>query len=161
MNDEILSDIAIEKAANQQFGQSLEVDRVIVRDVLVNPEARATLFLTATNRLYLFVSSDVPLLLADVKKIVGRMGLVAQTYLPPAGSPDYFEFIAQQKFRAIFPGRQIVSQDDLAYYKTLAPYSPALVKISQIKKGEVMGYDLATKEWRTVAEYRYANVRTE
>lgn len=159
MNEEIFSDIAIEKTAARDFGRSLEIARVIIRDVPVSAEARATLFLTSSNALYLYVTSQAELLLADVKKIVRRMGLEAHQYVPPAGSPDYFEFVGRQKFHEVFPSRPTATDEDLAYYKTLAPYNPGLVRINRIKNSEVYGLDLATKEWHKVAEYRYTNIK--
>jgi len=159
VNDEIFSDFEIEKAARSGFGKKLEIKHVILREVPVGPTANATLFLTEKDALFLYVTGQAPLLLMDVQKIVQRMKLVAREYLPPAGSPEYFEFVGKQKFHEVFPSRTVVNDSDLAYYKTLAPYNPGLVRIGHVKNGEVYGYDIDTRDWRKAAEYKYNSIK--
>lgn len=159
MNDEIFSDITIEKAARSEFGRKLEIKQVILRDVLVGPTAHATLFLSEKNVLYLYVTGQAPLVLADVQKVVQRMKLEAHEYFSPAGSPDYFEFVGRQKFHEVFPSRTVVNENDLAYYKTLAPYNPGLVRIDRVKNGEIYGYDTDTRDWRKVLDFRYSSIK--
>lgn len=161
VNDDIFSDLEIEKAARVQFGRRLEVERVIVRDIPVSASLRATLFLTSKNALYLYIAGEAPLILADAQKYVRRMGLEAREYMPPAGSPDYFEFVGRQEFHKVFPSRKAINDSDLVYYRTLAPYSPALVRIARIKDGDIHGYDLDSHDWRRVAEYSYAMLKTK
>ena len=99
--------------------------------------------------------------LGDVKKLVLRMGMRAEMFFPPKGQPHYFDDIATDKFRAVFPGLKIVSSDDLTYYRTLAPYNPALVLISEVKNGEIYQFDPdARGEWRVGARFHYRRIRT-
>lgn len=63
------------------------------------------------------------------------MGLKAELYMPPKGQPHYFDDIGRMKFSEVFPGRKVITDEDIVFYKTLAPYNPALVLISEVKKG--------------------------
>jgi hypothetical protein len=160
MNDEIFSDMEIEDAGQKQFGLHFEITKVIVRDMPTSISSKATIFLTTKNKLYAHINGEAPLLLADIKKIVSRMGLVADSYLPPVDEPDYFDRIGREKFLEVFPSRDVVSDDDLIYYRTLAPYNPALVRIAHIKNGEILGYSLDSQDWHRVAEYSYSKIKT-
>ncbi len=160
MNDNVYDDMALEQIAKTKFGVPLEIDHVIVRSIPVSRVAQATLFLTTKKQLYLYVSGTSRLLLSDVKKIVTRVGLTADTYLPPKGRPHYFDDIGHEKFKAVFPGRTDPSSHDLMYYRTLAPYNPALVLISEVKSGEIMQFDVdARGQWRTAAKFAYRRIK--
>lgn len=160
MNEEIFSDISIEKLAANQFGVSFDIKQVVVRDLPLSVSVRATLLITTKNQLYLYVVGEAPLVLADIKKFVGRMGLVADAYLPPADEPDYFNRVGREKFIEVFPSRRPLNDSDIAYYRTLAPYNPALVRIARIKNSEIFGYDLDAHDWRKVAEFSYSKIKT-
>ena len=69
------------------------------------------------------------------------MGLKTQQFIAPGADVDYFDNIAREKFNEIFPGRIAVSDEDLYFYKTLAPYCPALVQISEVASGVIKQYD--------------------
>lgn len=160
MNDSVYDDMALEQIAKTQFGMQVDIDHVIVRSVPVSRVAQATLLLTTKKQLLLYVSGSSKLLLADVKKIVSRMGLTAELYFPPKNQPDYFDDIGRSKFKAVFPGRSNPSKNDLHYYRTLAPYNPALIQISEVKTGEVKQFDTDVRgEWRTVAKFAYRRIK--
>lgn len=161
MNEEIFSDIGIEKMAANQFGVSFDIKQVIARDIPLNVSVRATLLMTTKNQLFVYIIGEAPLVLADIKKFISRMGLVAEVYLPPADEPDYFNRMGREKFIEVFPSRRPLNDSDIAYYRTLAPYNPALVRIARIKNGEVFGYDLDAHDWRKVAEFSYAKIKTD
>lgn len=161
MNSEIYDDLALEQIAKKQFGLDVDIRQVIVRQVPVSYTAEATVFLTSKKQLFAFISGPSKLLLSDVKKIISRMGLRAELYLPPKGQPDYFDAIGEQKFKEVFPGRAHVSKDDLVFYRTLAPYSPALVQINEVKNGEILKYDSdAVSGWRPAAKFAYRRIKT-
>lgn len=162
MNDEIFSDLAIETAAHDVFGLKLEVGRMIVRDVPVSIVSSASVFLDTKKHLYAYISGQAPLVLGDIQKIIARMGLTAEEYLPPGDEPDYFNRIGTEKFREVFPSRTVTNPDyDLQYYRTLAPYNPALVRIARIKGGDIMGFVSESQDWRKVAEYSYARIKAD
>ncbi|NCO10424.1 hypothetical protein GW746_00730 [Candidatus Saccharibacteria bacterium] len=161
MNEEILDEVQLERTINAHFSVTVDIDSAIVSRVPASRTAQATLFLTKKKQLYLYVDSQSALTLSDVRKIVGRMGLKAEAYLPPKGRPHYFDEVGETKFREIFPGRHNVSEQDIAFYRTLAPYRPALVLISAVLAGEVYQFDPdASTGWRIATKFAYRRIRT-
>ena len=161
MSDEIYSDMTLERAAKDRFGLDIDISQVILRDVSVNRTSTATVFLTKKKQLLVYVSGHSRLLLSDVKKIIARMGLKAELYFPPKNRPDYFNEVGREKFRSVFPGRGHVNDDDILFYRTLAPYNPALVLISEVKNGEICCYDSdARGDWRMAVKFTYRRIKT-
>lgn len=161
MNDQMYDDVALERRIKEQFGVSTEVESVIARHIPVGRSVEATLFLTNKKQLYLYVDGAARLYLSDVKKIVSRVGLHAEMYMPPKGQPHYFDEVGTRKFQEIFPGRKVVTEEDIAFYKTLAPYSPALIQIREVKNGIIYQYDSdASGGWRPHAKFSYRRIMT-
>lgn len=161
MNEEIYDDLALERACKDRFGLKVEVDQVITRQIDVSRVATATVFLTKKKQLLVYIEGRSRLLLGDVKKIVSRMGLKAELYLPPKHQPDYFDTIGREKFQKVFPGRGSITEEDIIFYRTLAPYNPALVLISEVKNGEIYKYDSdARGDWRTAVKFAYRRIKT-
>lgn len=161
MNDLLYDDVALEREIKEQFGVAAEIDSVIARHIPVGRSVEATLFLTSKKQLYLYISAEARLLLSDVQKIVGRIGLTAEQYLPPKGQPHYFDEVGTRKFQEIFPGRRVVSDQDIAFYRTLSPYNPALIAIKEVKNGIVYQYDSdAAGGWRPHVKFSYRRILT-
>jgi hypothetical protein len=161
MTDEIYDDFALERIAKEQFGVDVDISQVIVRQVDVSRTATATVFLTKKKQLMVFVSGHSKLLFSDVKKIMVRMGLKAELYFPPKGQHDYFDRIGREKFKNVFPGRGHVSDADIIFYRTLAPYNPALVLISEVKDGHIYQHDSDARDgWRVAAKFAYRRIKT-
>jgi hypothetical protein len=161
MNDQIYDDYALERLVKEQFGVATEVDSVIARRIPVGRSAEATLFLTKKKQLFLYIHGEVKFLYSDVQKIVSRVGLTPELYMPPKNRPHYFDEIGTKKFREIFPGRKVVTTEDIAFYRTLAPYSPALVLIQDVKAGMIYQYDSDSKTgWRPHSKFSYRRIRT-
>lgn len=161
MQDEIYDDMALERVAREHFGIDVDVVQVIVRNMNVGRTATATVFLTKKKQLFAYISGQSRLLLGDVKKIVARMGLKAELYIPPKNRPHYFDAIGREKFREVFPGRAHITGEDLIFYRTLAPYNPALVQIGEVKNGEIYCYDTdARSDWRVAAKFAYRRIQT-
>lgn len=161
MNDHIYDDLAIEKEIKARFGVTADIESVIARHFPISRTGDATLFLTKKKQLFLYVTSQSKLLFADIKKIASRVGVKVELYLPPKGRPHYFDEIGEQKFREVFPGRSVITEEDILFYRTLAPYNPALLLVSEIKEGVVHQYDSdAQGEWRPVARFSYRRIRT-
>jgi len=161
MREEIYDDIALEKVCKERFGVDAEISQVIVRGVDVSRSASATVFLTKKKQLFVYVHGHSRLLLSDIKKMVARMGLKAEVYFPPKGQPNYFDTIGRDKFREVFPGRGHISDEDIIFYRTLAPYNPALVLIGEVKNGEIYRYDSDAKsDWRIAAKFAYRRIKT-
>ena len=161
MNDQLYDDVALERQITSQFGVNAELESVIARRLPVGRSAYATLFLTSKKQLYLYVDGESRLYLSDIKKIVSRMGLSAEMYMPPKGRPHYFDEIGTAKFREVFPGRNGVTDADIAFYKTLAPYSPALILIREVKNGIIYQFDSdSSGGWRPHAKFSYRRIAT-
>lgn len=161
MNDEIYDDIALEQIAKSKFGLKIEIDKVIVRQIPVSHVAEATVFLTTKKQLFVYITARSKFVLSDVKKVVNRMGLKAELFLPPKGEVDYFDEIGRNKFREVFPGRRNPTKDDIIFYRTLAPYNPALVQIHEVKDGEIKQFDTdSSSSWRVVARFAYRRIKT-
>lgn len=161
MNEQVYHDFALEKIIKAQFGISAEVDSVIARTFPVNRTTEATLFLTKKKQLFLYIDGQSKLLLSDVQKIVSRIGLKAELYVPPKGRPNYFDEVGFQKFKEIFPGRSSINQQDIAFYRTLSSYSPALILINEVKTGMIYQYDSdSSGEWRPNTKFTYRRIKT-
>ena len=161
MNDQVYDDFAIEKIAKAQFGMDIDIDAVIARRIPVSRTAEATVFLTKKKQLFMYVTSQSKLLLTDIQKIVSHSGLKAELYIPPKGRPNYFDEVGIEKFREIFPGRSNINAQDIAFYRTLTPYSPALVLISEVKNGIIYQYDSdSSGGWRQSVKFAYRRIKT-
>ena len=157
MNDEIFNDVAIERACQETFGLKLTISEVIVRDAPTSYTATATVFKTSPNTVYVYLSSQSKLLLADVKKMIRGMNIDAEGYVPPHGDKEYFERIGVEKFKSMFPGKHIMSDDDIRYYQTLAPYNPALIRVARIK-GDIRALHFESQSWRKVKDYAFNKI---
>jgi len=161
MNSRLHDELAIEQAIKARFGVNIDIRQVITANLPVSQTAEATLFLTTKKQLYVYISGQSRLLLGDVKKMISRMGLRAELFIPPKGYPRYFDEIAQLKFREVFPGRVPVNDSDLTFYRTLVPYGPALVLISEVKDGEIYRFDSDAKTgWRLAVRFAYRRIKT-
>lgn len=161
MNDAIHNNATLERIAKTQFGLSFDVDTVIVHQIPVNRTANATVFLTTKKQLFVYISAQSKQTLGDVKKIVTRMGLKPELFLPPKGKPNYFDDIGREHVRAVFPGRGHITAGDLIYYRTLAQYNPALVLIREVTDGEIRQFDTdAHGDWRVTTKFAYRRIKT-
>ncbi len=158
MNEAVLDEVTIEKACNERFGIILNTTETLLKAVPVSVSAKANVFMADNHQLYVFIASQSSMVLDDVRKIICRMQCEAKEFLPPYSEADYFDRIARNKFKVMFPGKSITGEDDLRYYKSLAPYNPALVHIAKVK-GEIRGYDAASKTWRKVKDYTYSKIK--
>ena len=161
MNDQMYDDLALERQITAQFGVHGDLDAVVVRRFPVGRSLEATLYLTKKKLLMLYIHGEAPLLLSDVRKIVSRAGMTAEMYLPPKGRPRYFDEVGVQKFNEVFPGRKAIGDHDIAFYKTLAPYSPALIVVREVKNGVIYQFDSdARGGWRPHSKFSYRRIKT-
>jgi len=161
MSDRMYDELALERSIKESFGILTDIRQAIVYRVPVGRTAEATLFLTTKKQLYLYISGQSKLLLGDIQKIVNHMGLKAELFLPPKGRPQYFDDIGRKKFREVFPGRKDVIDDDIRFYRTLTPYNPALMLISEVKNGQVYQFDSdSATNWRIAAKFAYRRIKT-
>lgn len=160
MNADIYDDMAIESIALEHFGKRFDIQQVVARSVATSHTTTASVFLTTKNQLYALVHGRAPLTLGDVRTIVKRMGLEAEAYLPPAHQPHYFDDIAIEKFKSVYPGRRDISDADLRYYRLSAPYNPALVLIAAVTDGTIRQFDSNDSTgWRVTAKFQYRRIK--
>ncbi len=161
MDDAWLDEVALEREAKAGFGMNIEIDKVIAHEIDVSRASKASVYLTKKKQLLCYIHGQSRLQLSDVRKIVTRMGLRAELYMPPVGQPNYFDDIGRDKFRDVFPGRSHISDHDIAYYRTLAPYNPALVLVAEVTHGVIYQYDSdASSDWRPAAKFAYRRIKT-
>ncbi len=162
MTEEIYDELALERRIRELFGVNINLRQTIVHDAPVGRSINATVFLTDKKQLYLYIEGQSKILLDDVKKIVARMGMKAEAYMSPKNRPGYFDEFGEQKFKSIFPGRTRISEDDIRFYRTLAPYNPALVLIKEITDGKIYEFnsDTASDGWRLSVKFTYRRIRT-
>lgn len=159
MNDEIADDIAVEELVKSHFGLQVDIKQMIVRDIPVSHTAVASVFLTPKHQVFALLRAHSVLTYGDVRKMAKHMGLEVETYLAPGHDDAYFNKIAREKFRQVFPGRHDVAEDELHYYRTLVPYNPALLKISGINGGVIKQFDSHdSSEWRVAARFAYRQI---
>lgn len=161
MIEDAFDDSTFERISRERFGLDLEISQVILREAEVGNAAMATVFLTNKKQLFVYIHGNSKLLLSDIKKIISRMCLKIDTFIPPNGRKDYFDAIGRKKFCEVFPGRTQVNDQDIIYYKTLAPYNPALVLISEVKDGVIYKYDSDSRtNWRPAVKFAYRRIKT-
>lgn len=161
MSAQYFDEVALERAMSELFGVHAEIDQLIASDIAVSRSAQATVIMTKKKQLFVYVDGHTKMTLGDVQKIITRMGLKAELYLPPKHQPDYFDAIGREKFRETFPGRGHISDADIRFYRTLAPYKPALVLISEVRDGQIYQYDAdASHEWRPCVKFAYRRIKT-
>ncbi|MDO4271649.1 MAG: hypothetical protein Q4C83_01535 [Candidatus Saccharibacteria bacterium] len=161
MVDEMFDEVDLERRIYALFKLDVSIKAVIASNIPVSRSATATVFLTDKRLLFCFIDSPMRLTLGDVKKIISRMSLKPQQYIAPGADVDYFDDLAREKFNETFPGRIVVSDEDLYFYKTLTPYCPALVQISEVSGGVIKQYDsMAVGNWRPSVRFSYRRLQT-
>lgn len=161
MHDEIADDIAVEELVKSHFGLQVEVKQMIARNIPVSHTATGSVFLTPKHQVFAVIRAQSAATLGDVRKIAKHMGLEVETYCAPGHDDGYFNKIAREKFRQVFPGRHDVSEDELRYYRTLVPYNPALLKVDAIQGGVIKQFDSHdSSEWRVAARFAYKQIAT-
>lgn len=162
MNEDIYDDIAIEGIVRDKFDLKIDIKKVVLREAPTSHTTKASVFMTTKNQLYVLINGRSPLTLGDVRKLIKRMGLVADAYLPPAHQPNYFDRIAEDKFKEVFPGRRPTNEHDLRFYRLLVPYNPALIRIAEVPDGVIRQFDSSdSSNWRPAAKLAYRRIKTD
>lgn len=154
-------DFSLEREIKERFGVAVDVDKAIVRNIDVGQSAKATLFLNKKKQLYCYIYGPTKLLLSDVKKIASRVGIKPEMLFAPKGRPHYFDEIGREKFLQVFPGRKEIHETDLAFYRTLTPYIPALILVEEVREGTIYQADHdARGGWRPATKFTYRRIKT-
>lgn len=154
-------EVAIERAIAIGFGVNVSIKQMVAFDLPLSRTSFAQVFLTPDKLLYVYIEARSNLNVGDIKKLVSKMGLVADKYFPPKGRPGYFDEIATEKFKQVFPGRSVINDEDLAYYRTLVPYHPALIQVKEVKDGRLYQFDPdSIGSWRVNKNFSYRRIKT-
>ena len=108
---------ALAALIDDQFGLTIEIQSVVLPMSDVSRTAQATVVLDRTGELLAYITARAIMTLGDVKRLVRRMGLRPERFVPPKHQPNYFDDVATEKFQAVFPGMNVTSPDDLIYYR--------------------------------------------
>ncbi|MCL2451351.1 hypothetical protein FWD20_00480 [Candidatus Saccharibacteria bacterium] len=158
---QLYAEVSLEKHLYAMFGLRIDIKSVIANKIPVGASTGATVFLSEKGQLYVFIMTHGGQNLGDVKKILARMNLKPEQFMPPKGDNGYFDRVATVKFREVFPGRTPKNDGDLKFYRTVAPYNPALVQISEVQNGIIKQYDSdAVGRWRPAIKFQYRRIRT-
>lgn len=161
MMDQMFDEVSLERRIYSLFKLDISIKAVIADNIPTSRSASATVILTKDNLLFCFIDSKMHLTLGDIRKMITRMNMHIEKLLAPGADVDYFDSIAKEKFSQTFPGRIAVSESDLAFYRTLVPYCPALVQISGITGGVIRQYDpTAVGNWRPSVRFSYRRMKT-
>ncbi len=159
MSQQLLDEIHIEHFVETNFGLKLNIDTIIVNRLPVTRSNSVIVFNTDKNHFYVLFNSDMKYTLGDVQKILRKVNVVPHLFIPPIGRPNYFVDLATEKFKKTFPGRKINSEEDLRFYKTTVPYSPALVLIKEVKDGVLKCFDPDSRTgWRKIKAIKYKKI---
>ncbi len=162
MNTEIYDDVVLEQIAKERFGVTIDIDKVYVRNMPAGRSANASVFLSTKNKLFVIITGSAPLTLGDIRKIIIRMGMKAEAYCSPKNRTNYFDEIAVQKFKNVYPGRKDITDADLRFYRLMSPYNPALVSINEISHGVINQFDSnAENGWRPNTKAQYKLIKTK
>jgi len=154
----LLSSNAIEKICLVSFCFQVNVSKIIINMVPVDNDTFTTIFMNNKNEIFALCTSSKNLTLSDIKDVNRKMGIKAEHFFPPFGNEMYFLNYAKESFKAVFPGRKQISEQDLSFYKSFSPYSPALMKISKIS-GEIKSYDMVWHKWIGIIGFSYNKVK--
>jgi len=150
----------IEKICKKYFGVDLLIENIILDDAPTSKNSITTVFKTNHDTIYALCTADDPLVLADVKNIVKSMGMKADVYLPPNADQDYFLRFGHKMFQDVFPNRKTRTNQETSFYQTLAPYSPALVRIAKVD-GEIRQYSKIGEKWYSALEFSYQRMQVQ
>ena len=157
--DPIFDEINLEKFIAANFGVDVRTRTTIVSKIPVGAGVSASVILSDKSQVYALVASRTPINLGDVRKIARRMNLVVAEFLPPHAQKNYFRDIAARKYSEVFPGRKVVSDAELSYYKTLASYNPAFALVREVRDGKIRQFDRdAVGGWRTAVRFAYRRI---
>jgi hypothetical protein len=163
MNDlyeEPLETIDIEQKCLDIFDLDVHIKRVIIGNVQTGVRARTTIFEADRHTLYAFCTADEPIVLRDVQLMIKGMGIEPEFYLPPHGDKDYFVDFGRQAVAEVYPDLKSYAGLEMSFYQTLAPYNPALVRISRIK-GEIREYLKPLQQWQKLQNCSYVRIKVQ
>ncbi len=156
----VLKSAEIERICRDYFCVNLKINKILLNNAPTGNKSYSTVFQDDKNDIFTLCKSDSVLTFADVKNIIKQMGMKPEEYFSPNADEDYFNNYAKMSFQAVFPGRKFLLEQDTNFYKSFAPYSPALVKIAKVE-GEIRHFDLDWNKWISAADFSYYRVKVK
>lgn len=144
----------IKSICSNYFNIEPDIKELILDSAPSSNNTNTTIFETSTDEVYALCLSEKALTLADVKSIMRSMGIKADSFLAPKGDEDYFLKYGQRIYKSVFPAKKLTNEQDIEFYKTLAPYSPALIKVAKIN-GIIRKYNTNWHQWQKALELNY------
>lgn len=154
----LLKNTQIEKICREYFSIEIKIKQVLINNTNSSNGSFTSVFQDNHNDIYALCLCDKPLLLLDIKNIINKMSMKAEKYYPPNGDEGYFISFAKKLYESVFPNRKSSNNQEYMFYESYAPYSPALMRISQIK-GEIKHYDTSCNQWKSLVDYNYYRVK--
>lgn len=141
------------------FHVSLPVRRFLCDDIATGPQSYAVLFESGHDLYALFIAEPgTEQTLADVRRMAKNMGIEVQRFFPPHADPAYFHREGVEYFKKAYPGRKQWTAKDIMFYRSLASYSPALVRISAVK-GSLSRFNSQGGSWQPAVDYSFRKIR--
>lgn len=150
----------IEMICREYFNVNLPVSEIIGSDIPSSKDSYTTIFRDSKGVMYALCESDEPLILGDIRSIINAMGIKASEYLPPKADYDYFSRHGRRVYQSVYPNRATCGEADLTYYKTMSPYSIALIRVARIN-GEIREYNDFRKRWQSAFDINYMKTQVQ
>lgn len=157
---ELAEKMRIKRLCKENFGVDLRINTIVASDVEMTQDDSYTTIFNTNGAMYALCETNEPTTLRDIKSQIRLMGLDAEYYYPPAHDANYFERYGKNAFLSVFPGREIATESDIDFYKTLAPYSPALVRIRKVN-GRIRRFNKPGNMWQTTMDLSYSRIRVQ
>lgn len=157
---EALKKSQLQDISLQTFDVQLRVKDIVASDIPTSHGSYITLFQADHQTMYALCESDGPQDLNDVQRELKSMGIEAESYLPPHSDENYFLRFGRKAYLAAFPARIEALDDETAFYQTLTPYNPALVRIAKVG-GEIRRYNPIRHVWQKDVEFSYVRPQVQ
>ncbi len=158
--DEIITIESLKSIIKDFFGGQIELKRIIVPQLNFSRSSLGSVFIDQKDRLYAIIISQPKLSLGEIKKKLFSANLVYKRFLAPNNDPDFFNNLATEKFKQVYPGLEPKTERDLFYYKSLIKYDPVLVEIKTVKNDLIQTFDSNAKNnWRPCRRFSYNQIK--
>ncbi len=121
---------SLESTCRVLFGTSIQPKQILESNIPTRKSSYTTIFETTSGEVYALCIANTPLVFADISRIIKDIDTGPVKYLPPRNDAEYFHAYGRKIFQDLFPGRALNPNDDISFYTSLAPYNPALVRLT-------------------------------
>jgi hypothetical protein len=143
------------RLCREAFHVAMPIAEVLFDDIETGEASFCTLFRTENNHVYALFTSEKPQTFRDVKQRAKHVGLSIKGYYFPFGDQEHFNRHGYRLFQAAYPGRRQWTETEARYYRSLAAYQPALVRVEAVN-GELRRYNEHDQQWHKVYDFRLA-----